>query len=379
MTNKFYPKKKQIILDNGERAEATCPLVVSASRSTDIPAFYISWFMQRLKVGYSLWHNPFGGKSYVCYDNTKFIVFWSKNPKPLLEPLTKLHGLTPLEYIKEKGISCYIQYTLNDYCNEGYEAGIRDSLGGRIETFKQLVEKLGKGAVIWRFDPLILTDKINIEVLISKISNLGEQLKGYTEKLVFSFIDIMNYAKVKRNLKRKHINWIDWTQKKMHEFSAKLVLMNQELGWNYELATCGELVKLPGIEHNHCVDDRLLVRFGNQSPELMNYLQAEIIEQKQEKRITQLSLLNDQQINSQINIPEGAFPIGNGKYAIIKGDNRHIGMRTACGCMKSKDIGQYNTCPHQCVYCYANTNEAVAIKNWRQHRDNANADTIIGA
>lgn len=378
MANKLFPQKKQITLDNGESAEAICPIVVSASRSTDIPAFYISWFMQRLKAGYSLWHNPFGGKSYVCYDDTRFIVFWSKNPKPLLQPLPKLQGKSPLDYLKERGIACYIQYTLNDYRNEKYEQGINETLDGRIETFKKLVDKLGKGAVIWRFDPLILTDRLDVDCLINKVKNIGEQLKGYTEKLVFSFIDIMNYAKVSANLKRNNIHWVDWTHEQMIDFSEKLVLMNKELGWNYELATCGESAELPGIEHNHCVDDRLLVRFGQQSPELMEYLHAEIFEPKQEHHSGQLSLFNNQQGHFQSNLPEEAFPIGKGKYAIIKGDNRHKGMRKACGCMTSKDIGQYNTCPHQCVYCYANASEKIAIENWERHKLNMNADTITG-
>ena len=76
---------RTIILDNGEIAKATFPVVVSASRSTDIPAFYSDWFFERLQKGYSAWTNPFNGKkSYVSYEDTQFIVFWSKNPRPLL-------------------------------------------------------------------------------------------------------------------------------------------------------------------------------------------------------------------------------------------------------------------------------------------------------
>ena len=73
--------KINIQRENGEWTEAQAPLIVSASRSTDIPAFYADWFFHRLKVGYSAWTNPFNGvKSYVSYQNTRFIVFWSKNP-----------------------------------------------------------------------------------------------------------------------------------------------------------------------------------------------------------------------------------------------------------------------------------------------------------
>ena len=98
--------KKTITTEKGELVEAQSPLIISASRSTDIPAFYADWFFYRLEKGYSAWTNPFNGvRSYVSYTDTRFIVFWSKNPKPLLRHLDKLI---------EKNIGCYIQYTLND-------------------------------------------------------------------------------------------------------------------------------------------------------------------------------------------------------------------------------------------------------------------------
>ena len=100
--------KIEILLEDGmSKAMAQAPIVVSASRSTDIPAFYSDWFFHRMKVGYSAWTNPFNGvRSYVSYARTRFIVFWSKNPRPLLAHLDEL---------EERGIGCYIQYSLNDY------------------------------------------------------------------------------------------------------------------------------------------------------------------------------------------------------------------------------------------------------------------------
>ena len=142
-------QKTRIQRDNGERVEAIAPVIISASRSTDIPAFYADWFFHRLKIGYSAWTNPFNGvRSYVSYQNTRFIVFWSKNPKPLIAHLDEL---------KERNIGCYIQYTLNDYVAENLEKNV-PALEERIDTFQRLVEKLGIGRVIWRFDPLLLTD-----------------------------------------------------------------------------------------------------------------------------------------------------------------------------------------------------------------------------
>ena len=350
-----------VTLDNGEVAKATFPIVVSASRSTDIPAFYADWFFHRLRKGYSAWTNPFNGvKSYVGYDNVKFIVFWSKNPRPLIEHL---------DYLKSRGIGCYVQYTLNDYEEEGLERGVRP-LPERIETFKLLVDKLGKGAVVWRFDPLILTDKIDMDKLLSKIENIGDQLMGYTEKLVFSFADIISYRKVKSNLERSHINYIDWIPEQMLEFAKRLVELNKRKHWNYSLATCGESANLPSVEHNHCIDDKLIVRFGSHSSELLKFLGAEIIDTAHSD-----SLFADIE---QVNIPEDAVDIGGGRYVAIRQNNRDKGQRIACGCMKSKDIGEYNTCPHLCEYCYANSSKEIAVRNWQQHKANPLQDTITG-
>ena len=346
-------EKVKIQIENGEFVEASAPIIVSASRSTDIPAFYADWFIHRLKVGYSVWTNPFNGiKSYISYQNTKFIVFWSKNPRPLLEHL---------DILKEMSIECYIQYTLNDYDDEMLEKNV-PKLPHRIETFKKLVDKLGKGRVIWRFDPLILTDTITIDLLLQKIENIGDQLLGYTEKLVFSFADIENYTKVKKNLSKAEINYRNFTQDDMLLFAEKLSKLNAK--WGYTLATCGEKINLIqfGIEHNHCVDDKLIVRFGYQSAELMKFLGAEIWQPDIFLPVP----------------PENAILLDNGQYAIIKSNNKDKGQRLFCGCMKSKDIGQYNTCPHMCEYCYANTSKESAMVNYKMHQNNPLSETIIG-
>ena len=130
--------KTKITLENGIITDAQAPIIVSASRSTDIPAFYSDWFFNRLDKGYSAWTNPFNGvKSYISYDKTRFIVFWSKNPKPLIKHLDKLKA-------RDIPINCYIQFTLNDYVKEGLEKGV-PSLESRIETFREIVNKLGLG------------------------------------------------------------------------------------------------------------------------------------------------------------------------------------------------------------------------------------------
>ena len=350
-------EKTQIQRENGEIVDAQAPIIVSASRSTDIPAFYADWFFHRLKVGYSAWTNPFNGvKSYVSYKDTRFIVFWSKNPRPLLQHL---------DYLKERNIGCYIQYTLNDYEKESLERGV-PKLSERIDTFKQLVDKLGVGSVIWRFDPLMLTDTIDIDALLEKIENIGNQLKGYTEKLVFSYADIAIYRKVKSNLEKNGINSRDWTEDEMRELAGGLAKLN--LSWGYTLATCGEKINLKpyGIDHNRCIDDALIIRLAYHDKALMDFLKVKI------HPMPSPSIFGETE-----SLPVDAVILPNNTYA-TRSDNRDKGQREFCGCMKSKDIGEYNTCVHLCEYCYANTSKEVAIANWKQHQANKKSETITG-
>ncbi|MDY6325978.1 MAG: DUF1848 domain-containing protein [Bacteroidales bacterium] len=332
--------KDRIQRENGEWADAQSPVIVSASRSTDIPAFYADWFFHRLKVGYSAWTNPFNGvKSFVSYEKCRFIVFWSKNPKPLLGHLDEL---------KERNIDCYIQYTLNDYEKEGLEKGV-PPLEERIDTFKRLVDRLGKGRVVWRFDPLILTDSIGMEDLLQKVERIGDQLSGYTEKLVFSYADIALYKKVKANLEKNHVNYAEWTTAQMEEFAQRLSELNQK--WHYQLSTCGEKIDIEqyGIQHNKCIDDDLMIRFAHHDKTLMDFLGVEV--------------------------KESLF----GTEIVKKKDNRDKSQRQFCGCIASKDVGEYNTCPHLCEYCYANASKEVAVRNWERAKETHwKSETITG-
>ena len=318
--------KERIRLENGIDVEAQAPEIVSASRSTDIPAFYADWFFHRLQVGYSAWTNPFNGvKSYVSYKHTRFIVFWSKNPWSLLNYLSLL---------RSKGIGCYLQYTLNDYEQEKLETGV-PSLEKRIGTFKELSRRLGKDAVIWRFDPMILMDDVDINGLLKKVERIGIQLHKYTNKLVFSYADIASYRKVKQNLERNNIRYQEWDEERMDEFAYNLAEMNKSKGWNLQLATCGEKIDIDkyGIQHNRCIDGDLIVRLAWKDKKLMDSISVH---------------------------------------------KKDPGQRPFCGCIMAKDIGEYNTCPHLCEYCYANSSKQTALMNWRIHKENPFAETITG-
>lgn len=332
---KTVNEKIKIITDSGREAEAVAPWIISASRSTDIPAFYARWFMNRLKAGYCVWQNPFNRQlSYIAFKNTKAVVFWSKNPKPLMPYLHELD---------ERGMHYYFQFTLNPYDREGFEPNV-PSLEKRIETFKELSDKMGPEKVIWRFDPLIMTDTIGVGELLKKVEKIGNRLQGYTEKLIFSFADIGNaYKKVENNLRRLQIAYREFTPQTMTEFAAGLQELNEK--WNFTLASCAEPIELDryGITHNRCIDGELMKRLFAHDTDFVHYL---TYGKPPEKNVL--------------------FPIETPRK---KAGLKDKGQRTHCGCIVSKDIGMYNTCPHFCVYCYANTSPKTVERNRRACRE----------
>ena len=334
-------KKEKIITTEGIEVEAQSPIIISASRSTDIPAFYSDWFINRWEAGYLKWINPFNGKPlYVSFKNTRSVVFWTKNPKPMFKYL---------DYMDKNIPNYYFQYSLNDYDKEGFEAKVA-SVESRIKIFKELSNRLGKKRVVWRFDPLILTDEIDVNELLRRVKNIGDELNEYIEKLVFSFVDIGIYRKVENNLKKENVKYIEWTPTLMQEFAKGIFEINKN--WGLELGTCSEKIDLDkyGIVHNKCIDDDLMIDLFSQDKELMDFLGV---------KFDQNLFETEQKIVKKRNLKDK-------------------GQREDCGCVMSKDIGQYNTCPHECNYCYANTSKEIAKKNYRLHLDNPQSETIKG-
>jgi len=333
--------KIEITTDSGETVSAQAPIIVSASRSTDIPTFYANWFVERWKKGYVKWINPFNGAPlYVSFQNTRVVVFWTKNPKPMLQHI---------DFLNKEVKNFYFQYSLNDYQKEGYEGNV-PSVKERIETFQKLATAIGKERVIWRFDPLLLTDQIDVPELLRRVKNIGDQLKGYTRKLVFSFADIQVYRKVENNLKKEGIAYREFTQEDMILFAKGIQQFNRD--WNFKLGTCAEKERLSeyGIEHNKCIDDDLMIDLFHEDTKLMDFLGVKVV---------QPDLFSNKL-----------------EFSKTK-ELKDKGQRELCGCIFSKDIGQYNTCPHECVYCYANTSKELAAKNYKKYKENPGADTII--
>jgi hypothetical protein len=315
-------KKVSIITDTGDTAIAIGPEILSVSRSTDIPAFFSAWFMNRLERGYLRWVNPFNNReSFVSLHNVKLIMFWSKNPKPLIPYFPILD---------QKNIDYCIQFTLNNYENEKLEPGVPD-LESRINTFKEISSKIGKSRIFWRYDPLILTDKIPVELLMEKIKDVGEQISTFTSRLTISFL--VNYEKVNRNLAKAGVNTIPFTSKNISLIANGL----QKLGnrWGIPVYSCAEEIDLGmyGILHGACIDPMHLIRTFPRNAS-----------------IYQLAELNP----LELSIPGLELPV---RY------KKDPGQRKNCCCMVSKDIGRYDTCSHLCIYCYANMSDIKVLEN----------------
>lgn len=341
--------KIQISIDSGELVEAIAPVIISASRSTDIPAFYPKWFFDRLAKGYCSWYNPFNQqKMYISFERCRVVVFWTKNPAPIIPYLPELD---------KRGIHYYFQVTLNDYVKEGFEPNV-PSVEERVETFKTLSNLIGKEKVIWRFDPLIITPDIGPRELLTRIWNVGKKLNGYTDKLVFSFVDVKAYRKVQNNLVKETMLFTKEDVENAEGNYAQRIEIVEGLkkireawhkdGWDVEMATCAEDIDLEsyGIEHNRCIDGELMKRLFADDKELVYYLHT-------------------------LKWPEkdmfGEIPPIPQKTKNVK----DTGQRKICGCMVSKDIGMYNTCRHLCVYCYANTSKEAVLRNKDKHNDDS--------
>jgi hypothetical protein len=306
--------------------KAIAPYIISASRSTDIPAFHAQWLKNRLNAGYCMWMNPFNRKSvYVSFERAKAFVFWTKNAAPMLPLLPELD---------RRGLTYYFQFTINDYEAEGLEPHV-PPLAERLDTFKRLSEILGKNRVIWRYDPLLLTDTLTVDDLLAKVERIGREIYPYTEKLVFSFADIAGYAKVQKNLEQSGVRFQEFGDAAMIALAAGLSDLLAD--WKIAGCTCAENIDLSayGIGHNRCIDGELLLRISNDHRELLRAFNHDS---------------NSGDLQSLL------VPLN---QSILKDK----GQRKACGCVVSKDIGQYNTCPHLCSYCYANTSPKIVQTN----------------
>ena len=290
-------------------------MIISASRRTDIPAFYSKWFMNRIKDGYVLVQNPYNTKQIRKVFLTPFqvdaIVFWTRNAKP---PIPYLDDLDKLGY------NYYFQYTITGYKRELER--FTPSPQKAIETFIELSDKIGKEKVIWRYDPIILSDYSNYNEHLRLFEKISNMLENKTDKVVISFAD--SYKKITNNL--KNIGYKDILENKKELYLFCEELSNIVKDRNIQIETCTEEIDLSifGINPTKCIDDKLLDKLFNKN------------------------------------------------LCAIKDKNQ----RKECGCVESIDIGMYNTCSHGCVYCYATFSDNTVKKNRQKH--NPSSALLLG-
>jgi hypothetical protein len=272
-------------------------VIISASRRTDIPAFFGEWFYNRLMEKRVLVRNPRnpGAVTEIPLDSglIECIVFWTKNPENFFKFIPKIDGL---------GYRYYFQFTLTPY-NAAIERNIDKS---RItEIFIELSKMIGREKVIWRYDPVLVNDVFTLDIHRKQFESLCEKLHPYTEKCVISFID--SYSFLKNEFNDNNIAALS------EEQIVKAAELLSSIAKNYDmpLFTCCEETGLErfGIQHNKCVDDDLIRRLFT------------------------------------IDVKAAKDP----------------SQRSGCGCRASRDIGAYNTCLHDCVYCYARRGKGAGI------------------
>ncbi len=276
-------------------------MIVSASRRTDIPAYYGEWFMNRLKEQYVLVRNPFNpshiSRINLTENKIDCIVFWTKNPVPFIRRLQNIQ----LPY--------YFLFTIT-----GYDKNLERSIPDKellIDAFIDLSSLCGMERVIWRYDPVVLTDTYTIDWHLRNFTALAEQLHAHTTKCIFSFLHL--YSKCKTNLKDTGSREISDKEK---------MLLAKEMGrvalsFRLELESCASETELSafGIKKGSCINQSII------------------------ERMTGIRLKT----------------------------NKDKSQRQHCGCVESADIGAYNTCPGNCLYCYANSGFEKARINYMNH------------
>ncbi|MGD0092751.1 MAG: DUF1848 domain-containing protein [Planctomycetota bacterium] len=298
-------------------------LIISASRRTDIPAFYNDWFMNRVRAGFCEVPNPFNPKQVARVslrpEDVDAIVFWTKNPRPLLEHIAELERL---------GLRFYFQFSLHAY--PALLEPRLPSVAARIAAFRQLSELLGAARVIWRYDPIIISNLTGYAFHKTAFAALCAQLSPCTRRVVISVVDY--YGKTKRNLKP--------LEEQGFTFSTAAVDLPQTddllcglaevaRAASLEIFSCAEPSakagpRWAGIRPGRCIDGELIERLW-------------------------------------------------GLRRVWKKDPN---QREECGCVVSKDIGAFDSCLHGCPYCYATRSLPLAEKRHAQH--DAAAATLLG-
>jgi hypothetical protein len=282
-------------------------MIISASYKTDIPAFYGDWLMNRLRAGYCKMVNPYSKTAYrisLRQADVDGIVFWTKNLGPFLRRLPEIRAM---------GYPFMVQYTINGYPRTLEFSVVQAQRS--VDHMKFLTHEFGQRVAVWRYDPILLTSETPADFHRRNFEKLAHQLEGVTTEVVLSFAQI--YRKTKRNMdwaaSEFGFQWNDPSEQDKVLLLSDLRDIAKSFG--IQVAMCSQPQFLTtGITEAHCVDAVRLSEIAGKP------LRAEL-----------------------------------------------RGNRPGCGCYSSRDIGEYDTCPHGCVYCYAVQNRNLAQTRYRQH------------
>lgn len=221
-------------------------MILSVSRRTDVPNYYSDWFFNRIKDGFVYVRNPMNARQISEIDLSPevvdCIVFWTKNPAPMLGRLDEL-----------KEYPYYFQFTLTGY-GADIERNVPHKREKMIPVFQRLSEKIGSNRVVWRYDPILFTSRYTPDYHLNAFGQIAGALKGYTGRCVISFVD--TYAKNKSSMKALGV--YDLEPEKLMNFAGKLAGIAAENGM--EIGSCAEAIDLEqcGIRHNRCIDPELI-------------------------------------------------------------------------------------------------------------------------
>lgn len=291
-------------------------MIISASRRTDIPKFYADWFYNRVLEGYCTYPNPFDANKVnvvsLRREDVDVFVFWSKDPKPLMRYLSDLDNMS---------YNYYFQFTINGYMKI-FEPNL-PPLIELVDTFRELSDYIGPDRVIWRYDPIIMSNVTSANYHYKQFYDIAGQLKGYTKRVIISLLDDYrgSGSRLKKLLNQNiQVDCINLNDLLLQDLLKSMAYIARDN--NMAIQSCAEgasLIPL-GIMPGKCVDEKLI------------------------KTV----------------------------FGIEVSSKKDPSQRLACGCVVSKDIGIYDTCGHDCVYCYAAGSSKVKGKH------DPNSPSLIG-
>ena len=288
-------------------------MIISASRRTDIPAFYAEWLVRRLRAGYCEVPNPMNPRQVtrisLLREDVDVVVFWTRSPRAMLSRLSELDS---------RDLRYYFQFTL---CGYGAPIdGKNPSVATAVETFQRLASRVGPDKVIWRYDPIVFSEATGVDFHLRNFEAICSALKDYTRRCVVSIWD--EYRKLAQRLETLGLQGIHFRQPLREELERLIPRLARTCAANgMEIVSCAEDLDLApyGVKRGKCVDDDLIQRV----------------------------------------------------FGIEVCHRKASGQRRACGCVESRDIGAYNSCLFGCVYCYATSCFRAAAANYRRHDPDA--------